>query len=491
MRDHTSLKVQDFCGDSKGIDNWPQEKWYELFDNNNVLAMSRQIFLDLLNRAIIKPRDLNLIVFDECHHATKNDPYVQIMKVIKDTPPEERPRVLGLSASLLGTKVKPGELKKGVIKLEATLMSCARTSKDLQEVVDNAATPKEKIINYSLCEDHVSSELRRIIEGPMNFLQTKRSDRRIKCPMGETTKNLFEDLYSILIDLGPASAASFIKICLKELRTSMRFGDCSNKYDYALATLGLTHLTIFNIKCREFEKKYGALQDSDKVKSMLLALGDLCVQQSNESPDSETSSSPEAKKNDIRGIIFVERRYTASCLTDLLKKKRKEQPDLRQIRCGYVVGHNVGQNSTAIRKEARMKSKKQDEVLSKFRTGHINILVATSVIEEGVDVPKCNLVIRFDLPQNFRAYVQSKGRARNKPSLFYLMLGRHQLNKIGEIGNYQVLEQELIQICQEDRNVPTEESIQEKMKDKLPPYFASGKGGARATLGNSLTILHR
>ena len=42
-------------------------------------------------------------------------------------------------------------------------------------------------------------------------------------------------------------------------------------------------------------------------------------------------------------------------------------------------------------------------------------------MEEGVDIPKCNLVVRFDLPTEYRSYVQSKGRAR-APVSNYIML---------------------------------------------------------------------
>ena len=34
------------------------------------------------------------------------------------------------------------------------------------------------------------------------------------------------------------------------------------------------------------------------------------------------------------------------------------------------------------------------------------------MLEEGVELPRCNLVIRFDPPSNFRAMIQSRGRAR-------------------------------------------------------------------------------
>ena len=52
--------------------------------------------------------------------------------------------------------------------------------------------------------------------------------------------------------------------------------------------------------------------------------------------------------------------------------------------------------------------KQQEDILRKFRQKEYNLLVTTSVLEEGVDVPKCNLVIRYTEPHSYRSYVQSK-----------------------------------------------------------------------------------
>ena len=48
------------------------------------------------------------------------------------------------------------------------------------------------------------------------------------------------------------------------------------------------------------------------------------------------------------------------------------------------------------------------DILEKFRDGKVNVLIGTSIIEEGVDIPACNMVLRFNLPKNFGSYIQSK-----------------------------------------------------------------------------------
>ena len=59
-------------------------------------------------------------------------------------------------------------------------------------------------------------------------------------------------------------------------------------------------------------------------------------------------------------------------------------------------------------------SNKQKAVFEKFCNNICNLLVATSVLEEGVDVRACNLVIRFDPVKTFCDFVQSKGNVTIK-----------------------------------------------------------------------------
>ena len=60
-------------------------------------------------------------------------------------------------------------------------------------------------------------------------------------------------------------------------------------------------------------------------------------------------------------------------------------------------------------KESSILNMRQKEIMREFREGHCNLLVATSVLEEGVDIPACNAIIRFDKIKTYCDYVQTKG----------------------------------------------------------------------------------
>jgi ERCC4-related helicase len=67
-----------------------------------------------------------------------------------------------------------------------------------------------------------------------------------------------------------------------------------------------------------------------------------------------------------------------------------------------------------------MDLKGQKDAVKDFRENKINILVATGVVEEGFDIPSCNVVISYDELLNIKQYIQIKGRARMKNSFFYI-----------------------------------------------------------------------
>lgn len=120
----------------------------------------------------------------------------------------------------------------------------------------------------------------------------------------------------------------------------------------------------------------------------------------------------------MRGLIFVEQRATVSALVHLIRSSPHTA-----VNC--QVGGFIGTSSYAGRKSSiadLAESKKQEEDLKDFRNGVKNLIVSTNVLEEGIDVSACNLVICFDLPQTLVSFVQRRGRARQDQSKYYLFI---------------------------------------------------------------------
>lgn len=114
---------------------------------------------------------------------------------------------------------------------------------------------------------------------------------------------------------------------------------------------------------------------------------------------------------DIRCIVFVERIVTAVALQTLLSLLL---PKHTCWKAKYIAGSNSGLQTQT--------KKKQNEIVEEFRCGKVNIIVATSILEEGLDVQSCNLVIRFDPSSTVCSFIQSRGRARMKNSDYILMV---------------------------------------------------------------------
>jgi Fanconi anemia group M protein len=100
---------------------------------------------------------------------------------------------------------------------------------------------------------------------------------------------------------------------------------------------------------------------------------------------------------DSRVIVFTNYRDTAEIVTNALSGVP-----------GIVPTRFVGQASR--HNDKGLTQKQQVEILDKFRAGEYNVLVATSVAEEGLDIPSTDLVLFYEpIPSEIRS-IQRKGR---------------------------------------------------------------------------------
>lgn len=134
-----------------GVDFWGKDdNWLKEFEENHVLVMTCQIYLDLIQHAKLSLSQTNLLVIDECHHAAKNHPYKKIMDCFGDVRNRrDLPKILGLTASVVAKKVKPDQIGDEIKKLECTMRSVCRTASDPDVVEKYGAKPEEIMKVYS------------------------------------------------------------------------------------------------------------------------------------------------------------------------------------------------------------------------------------------------------------------------------------------------------------------------------------------------------
>ncbi|MBW2999347.1 DEAD/DEAH box helicase, partial [Candidatus Woesearchaeota archaeon] len=101
-------------------------------------------------------------------------------------------------------------------------------------------------------------------------------------------------------------------------------------------------------------------------------------------------------KNNEKIIIFNQYRGTASKIVDEINA-------IEGVKAKLFVGQ-------AKRKVNGLSQKEQKSILNDFREGKINCLVSTSVGEEGLDIPKVDLVIFYEPVPSAIRHIQRRGR---------------------------------------------------------------------------------
>jgi superfamily II DNA/RNA helicase len=149
---------------------------------------------------------------------------------------------------------------------------------------------------------------------------------------------------------------------------------------------------------------------------MLQGLESLIYQQYN---DNSTS----------RGILFV-RTIEA---TKHVSKWIENSPVLKPlVRAKAIVSHARG----------GMTKGDQQCAIEGLKSGMFNLLVSTPVLEEGLDVPDCNFIIRYQYISNEISHRQAMGRARAKDSKMFIII-----TKGSNMPYQQMLQQEKLKLA--------------------------------------------
>lgn len=116
-----------------------------------------------------------------------------------------------------------------------------------------------------------------------------------------------------------------------------------------------------------------------------------------------------ARKKDPANRIIVFVRYRSSVQT-ILRALKKEGINTKKL---------IGQRNGLTQQE-------QIATLNEFRNGEFNVLVTTSVGEEGLDIPSCKLAVFYDTVASAVRSIQRRGRVgRTKPGKVIVLLTKN------------------------------------------------------------------
>ncbi|KAF7267578.1 hypothetical protein GWI33_019216 [Rhynchophorus ferrugineus] len=497
-----------------------------LLRDNHVIVTTAEICIKI--NILLQLEQYVLVFIDDCLYGNRQVMIIEIMNKYRQLDDSVKPRILGMTTGMLGSELQLDRLEAELRRLERLLMSSVDTSSEIVTLIRLSCHPKEHIITCPKMSLPLHDKLTSIIEACKQFLLEHRHDPseiyneefqdEIKdIPDPKTVPlELLNNYLDILEDLGPWGAdrgAINILSRIEKLKVKTPY-----ERHYLLFCLISTTLVMTRAVCdNEFEKLETEIEkikmySTPKVLKFIHTLrqfkpaGEKPKILEDEKP-AETENPPgnfkkgkgKPKRLNQRvqmddmlcALVFVHNRYKAKALFSLLCTLSQVDDDFWWVSALFSVD-KIADISKEPR-DAEHEHKTQEEVLRKFRCHECNILVSTAVLEQGCDLPKCNLVVRFDLPLTFHSYIQSKARARAAEAHYIIFSNESEIEEfVNNLAQYNEVENTLLRRCQSLEPDKSEELLADSYSSCCKPYQPlKEEGSPNVTLFNSIALINR
>ncbi|KAL8511973.1 hypothetical protein ACS0TY_018436 [Phlomoides rotata] len=409
----TDLKAFGYYGHS-GTDFWDATTWNHEIDKHEVLVMTPQILLNALRHRFMRLNQIKVLIFDECHHARGKHPYVCIMtefyhQRLKNNS-QALPRIFGMTASPIKAKAPATDTDcSNQISALEDLMHSKFFTYDSDSVLTRytpSSTPKLKTYDHN----DIPHDTSKIIENNLLKLVKERELSLGRLDISQSVNRSAKEKLKKLM--------TAFMFCLAELGVwlAMKAAEVYSQAAGDIFLRGNAHVTGNRVAIafsKDAVKAFSSHIPSDpqwSLRNDLKASMDAGYVSSKVICLVETLLEYRELK-DLRCIVFVQRVVSAIVISELLN-------ELLQESTGWRTEYTGGSGSS-FRSQSR---EEQHKIVENFRKGTVNIIIATSMLEEGLDVQSCNLVIRFDLSATICSFIQSRGRARMQNSDFVIMV---------------------------------------------------------------------
>jgi RNA-dependent RNA polymerase len=405
LKEETSLHTIVLCGESI------REIYYEDIYSYDVIVFTAQVFLNYLSSGQISLSRISCVVIDEVHNATGSHPFSLFFDTYyEEFPDQKKPMLMTLSASPMELEC---ETERSLFKLNqlCSLIWCDIYTPIvyLKDMYSYCAVPTPYY--YVIPEDSSESAVLQSIEkyilrlfrkyysllgiSSINHLPEWSSILEIRTFLGsfdnnsklnDSTLHLINHIKQVMTCTEMIRVIGYTEAveCLKEIRNRM---ESEINQPWFVEDTKILHDLISDIIAhkREYSNRYVALEE--------FLVGDDKLQMGS------------------KVLLFVKCRKTARWICDKLSSNKL-------IAAKWNPAVIVGQSGDI---DGMSWKEHQRPIIANFRSGIIRLLIATNVIQEGIDVPSCDCVIHFDILNNVTQLVQSRGRARYSSSKFVLI----------------------------------------------------------------------
>lgn len=450
----------------------------EIWDAKLVFFTTPQVVENDLASGIVDPKSIVLLVIDEAHRARGNYAYNNVVKFLKRfnssfrvlaltaTPAADVDGVQEIINNLAISKVEVRTEKSIDIfrymkhkKVERRLIAQSPEIMECIELLCTAIDPVLKMAN----ERHIY-DMRDPLK--INFFQCMEASQRLvmnkTIPEGLKWSNFFilqllgvvGQCFRRLNIYGIKSFYSYFSEKRLEFTTKWKKKKSTNKLNSEF----YFHESIERLmkRAEEFLKNKEVVSHP-KIEALMEELDDFFS--SNTNPDSKVIIFTEFRESALEIVQNIER------VGDKLKPhifigqaKEKDKFDEAKFaqkskkKKGKATKDDPPQNTSSARTSSEdaqvkgMNQKLQKEIIKKFKTGAYNILVATSIGEEGLDIGEVDLIVCYDSTSSPIKNIQRMGRTgRKRDGKVMLLFSSNEESKFDKaMDGYEYIQQHIM-----------------------------------------------
>ncbi|MBA1343555.1 MAG: 3'-flap repair endonuclease Xpf [ANME-2 cluster archaeon] len=387
----------------------PPEKRAELWKDSQVIVATPQVIENDLRARRIDLHDVVHITFDEAHRAVGRYAYVYIAKRYFEDPGADVDAEAGERAGadtksrlVLGITASPGSNPETIADVCENLhIECV----EVKSETDSDVIPylHDRDIEWVRVEiPSKVKELKSVLEKVLLGSCSKLKDLGFYVSPDSSKRELLDlqsKLHAEVAEGGDRDSFSAISILAEIFKIShaIELGE----------TQGVEALQRYFDRLNA-EARSGSGSKASKRLAMdpdmrcAIAMLSACDEENPKLDAVRRIVADQLQGNlDSRVIVFTNFRDSAEMVTKALSDVD-----------GVSAVRFVGQASKY--RDKGLTQKQQTEIISKFRSGEYNTLVATSVAEEGLDIPSTDLVLFYEpVPSEIRT-IQRKGRTGRK-----------------------------------------------------------------------------